>query len=1070
MNAINFVARPVAGNSIHGEISVDGGNAIIDAAGMPEISLNLRQSDIRGYARAGNDLEITLADGRIIALTDYFDGGDTRLFISADGYLNEVTLADAGDGTLYAQYGPTAEWGKWSPSDDLIFLDGTDVASAATGEDETATMLGAGILGGGSLLGLGAGTAAVVAGSQLVDGGGGGGGGGVPGGGGPARIPPSLDQDQAIVIGGDDVDPAAAEIALSGGGQPGASVEVTIGHRTQTTEIGEDGKWTLNFAGDDFPADGEYDISVKVTEPDGTETVLGGPDVLIDTAPPDALLTGGTVGTGDLFNAEAFEGGVRITGTGEVGATITATVDGVIRETVVDRDGAWSVTYEKGALRTGEYVADMTLVASDALGNTTTLTDDVRIDTAANDVTIDAARIEGDGTVNKDEARDGIDLVGTATPGAEVVVEFGGASQTVIANGAGNWSAKFDGGGLASGAYDMDITATSTDAAGNVSSVVEQIHIDNVVQDFAQTSSTGGKDGVINEAEAGNGATVTGTGEPGMRVTVELAGARVDAVVADDGSWTAQFVPGQIPAGTRTETMIATATDLVGNVDTITTPVEIDTEAGHLTLNAREIGGEGTINSDDAKAGVLVTGKAPEGMLVTVILDGVRHEVLAGAGDTWQTTYQQHEIRQGTHDPDVSASITDAAGNSAQVDASVHVDTQVDNLHLNTPGFATATDGTSVINGAVNRAGFELTGTVEPGSTVRVSVDGVTQAASVDDAGNWTAVYGGNSLRGGSYDADIRVDVRDPAGNVSSLTDSVRVDTRVDTLSHADDRFGGDRIVDATDAKGGITLTGEVEPGSAVKINVLGRSYDAIVAANGAWTLDIPEADIPQADDTYTMTVTATDSALNQTMITDTLTVDTVVPDHLDVVGYFRQGGGYRSVTLGTPDDPVAIHKVAGDGTVSELKVHESVDAFLGETDYHFLDAAGKASAIPDGSQLVVTSSDRAGNSSSTYIVLDETNTNVVNVGGDNLSGFQVEAIDLSFGDQSQLTLTKELVERLSDTTDTLVVHGGADDTVTMLGAARGGGTMVDGEAHSIYTLGDATQILVDDEITNVVI
>jgi hypothetical protein len=66
--------------------------------------------------------------------------------------------------------------------------------------------------------------------------------------------------------------------------------------------------------------------------------------------------------------------------------------------------------------------------------------------------------------------------------------------------------------------------------------------------------------------------------------------------------------------------------------------------------------------------------------------------------------------------------------------------------------------------------------------------------------------------------------------------------------------------------------------------------------------------------------------------------------------------------------------------------------------------------------------------------------------------------------------LTRDLVEGLSDSTDTVVVLGGADDIVTILGAARAGTTMVDGSSHTIYTLGDTAQILVDDDITNVVI
>jgi len=114
---------------------------------------------------------------------------------------------------------------------------------------------------------------------------------------------------------------------------------------------------------------------------------------------------------------------------------------------------------------------------------------------------------------------------------------------------------------------------------------------------------------------------------------------------------------------------------------------------------------------------------------------------------------------------------------------------------------------------------------------------------------------------------------------------------------------------------------------------------------------------------------------------------------------------------------------------------------------------------------LVVTSTDDAGNTSSTYLVLDETSTNTVDAGNGNLSGFQIETIDLRFGDQSQLSLTEDQVLALSDNSDQVVVRGGSDDTVTITGATRTGSTTMDGEQFDIYTLGDDATVVVDDDI-----
>src|SRR6056297_2662865 len=185
MNAINFVVRTGTGAIERGVVGAKDQGYLIDAANGREISLNLHRSDLRGYDRAGNDLQITLADGRVIVLEDYF-GADasSRLFLSTEGVLSEVAFAEGDGGALFAQYGAVAAWGKWSPDDSLIFFDRADVVATdiVAGENEGGvSMLAAGLLAGGSFLPwLGAGSAATgvaaVAGGGDGDGNGGGGG------------------------------------------------------------------------------------------------------------------------------------------------------------------------------------------------------------------------------------------------------------------------------------------------------------------------------------------------------------------------------------------------------------------------------------------------------------------------------------------------------------------------------------------------------------------------------------------------------------------------------------------------------------------------------------------------------------------------------------------------------------------------------------------------------------------------------------------------------------------------------------------------------------------------------
>lgn len=234
-------------------------------------------------------------------------------------------------------------------------------------------MLGAGVLGGSGLMtALGFGGAAVVA-SQMV-----------PedkdGGAGPTRIEPGIDQDTNITIGGDDADPATPEITISGTAASGSNVKASVGERTQETTFGGDGTRDVTFSGDTFPGDGDHLVAVIVTEADGRETTLNGPDVVTDTTPPDTDITGGTATGGEVANAEEFDNGIEITGTADPGAVVTVTLDGVTHQAVANGAGQWTTSYLDHEITPGDHEPQVTATITDAAGNTASVTGTGKVD------------------------------------------------------------------------------------------------------------------------------------------------------------------------------------------------------------------------------------------------------------------------------------------------------------------------------------------------------------------------------------------------------------------------------------------------------------------------------------------------------------------------------------------------------------------------------------------------------------------------------------------------------------------------------------------------------------------
>ena len=1060
MKTIDFVVRDGAGALQRGVVPIEG-NATVALTGGQEVSFNLRQVDLTGQQRVGDDLIITLVDGRQITLENYFNdvGASNRLFISADGYLNEVAFVEKIDGELYAQFGPTEQWGKWSPSDDLIYLGRTEVANAdmAAGADEEVSMLGAALLGGSGLLGGGAAAAAAVVGGAALLGGGDDGGPGVgdgDGGGDAPYVPadPTVnDVGTTTNVGGDDA--STHVLTVTGTGETGDSVAVTVGDQTVTTTVDDDGTWDVTFEDGTFPSDGTTGTTATFTHTGGGETTLDGPIFVIDTTPPDVAVTAGTQSVGHTVNDDEMSGGVTLSGTGEAGAAVAVTISGVTRTTTVDENGLWQTTWQTGTLATGEYTTDVTVVSTDAFGNSTTVTDALVVDTVS-EVSINTAAVESDGIINAVEAADGVSLTGTTQPGSTVEVTFAGVTRAAVVDPDGNWTADFTASEIPTGESQLAVTAVATDAAGNSASATGSVDVDTIVDPLSFTSTTGGSDGVVNADEATAGMVVTGVAEPGSTVSVQLGAATSTAVVAADGTWSATFGAADIAAGTYTTDMVATATDAAGNTRSVTQSVDVDTEASVLTIHG-PVEGDDVINGVEASDGVVLSGNADAGAVVNVTMQGVTHQTIAGSNGIWQAYFAASEIAPGTYDAQITATTTDAAGNTATVFDTVHVDTRVDNLSVD----ADQIGGDNIISGAEQADGAILTGTTEPGSTVSVSMGSHTVQAVVDADGNWQAPFAASQIPLGEYTADVIVTATDQAGNVASVADTVRVDTLVNALTVQDD-ITGDNVINGQEARDGISLGGQVEPGSVVMVDFNGTVLPATVDAAGNWSLDIPPTAIPGGEYDAAITVMATDAVGNTETLSDTVRIDTQAPEGPVIASYTRDTDGIRGISTEISDGDLNVAQVNADGSITDVTATEVDIPVLGETNFQFQEN------VPDGSHLVVTATDAAGNTSGTYVVLDDESANsTVDLGNPSLGNYHIEAVELQFAEEANLSITEAQLVALSDSTNTLTLHGGSDDTVTIAGATRTGTTAVDGQIYDVYSLGSEGTVILDEDI-----
>lgn len=1077
MSAIDFVVRGDAGIVERGSVAGATGDTTIIVGAGQDISLNLNRNNILSYVRQGQALQITLVDGQTITVEGYFSpegAAENELFISANGQLSKVDLV-AGEGNLlFSQYIDADNFGKWSPDDELFFVQGSEVMVAgveAAGAE--AGMMFAPVLGGlaglGSTLGMagaGVGAAVLVAGAAGAD----------EAGEDPAE--PVVDPAEPVVVGGVDPSSGGLEVAITSGtesaghvvnaedyadgieiggtGTPGASGIITVGGVSQAVEVDGEGNWVAHFDSSEL-ADGEYEETVQIVlTADGLSATAT--DVLVvDTVAEVSVQADIVEGDGMVSNDEESDG-VTLTGTTQPGSTVVVSVDGTDYDATVTDAGEWSVDLASGTLAQGEYDLEVTVTATDGNGNTASTTDTVHIDTVT-DVTLSTAGVGGDdGVVNREEHSEGIAVNGLAEANASVVVTLGAISQTVNADANGNWSASFSSAQVPTGTLELPVTAVSTDAVGNTATATGTVQVDTDLDVAVDTSAAGG-DGIVNAVEHAAGVTLVGTADAGAQVSVTFGtGTRV--VTADDnGQWTADWQSSEIPTGELNAPVSVTATDSVGNVSTASGTVAIDTVLD-VAVDTSGVAGDGVINAVEHASGVTLSGTASPNAELSVTFGTATRDVTATSSGTWSVDWASSEIPAGEIAGEtVSVTATDAAGNTASTSGTVEIDTVIE-ATVTTGNFG----GDNVVNAVEQLNGVTVSGTAHGAETVEINFGGAVHTTAVDASGNWTTHYNDSEVTTGETNVAVQVTSFDGAGNSATASTTVEVDTYVNELDNTG-VVEGDDVVNIVEASDGITLRGVVEEGSTVMVDYVGGPRAATVNADGTWFVEYTGAEIPNGP--ATAEITATDEAGNTRTIEDTFTVDLVAPEMADVGAVTTADNatrGFAMVNTQTGETVEVDAFVDGAGTSTGVDQGSYVNPNTGELNVDF----DRSDYVPDGSHLVVTTEDAAGNTNSTLVVLDEDGNSVVDMGAAALDDFNIGAIDLEFADDSEVTISVADLEALSGNDNSLVVHGDTQDSLTLDGVATATGDtqIINGQTYNVYSVGtNGGELIVSDDV-----
>ncbi|MCK6666607.1 Ig-like domain-containing protein [Enterobacter asburiae] len=655
----------------------------------------------------------------------------------------------------------------------------------------------------------------------------------------------------------DDVINAAekgADLVLSGATtnvEAGQTVTISLNGKIYTTTVDDSGNWTYTVPSADLVhlRDGDASVQVSVTNVNGN-SASAGREYTVDATAPSVTIH--TLAADDILNAAEAQSDLTVSGTttAEAGQTVTVTLNGKDYTTTADADGSWTLSVPAADLASlGDGSVTVTASVSDKAGNPASADRNLTVDVTVPAVTINT--VAGDDVINLAEHSQAHIISGTATgaaAGDKVTVTIGGQTYTTVLDAAGNWSVGVPASvisGLSDGT--VTVTASVTDAAGNTGTGSHNVTVDTGLPSVAFNAIS--DDNVLNAVEKGQDLSVSGTSAnlaEGTVVTVTLNGKNYAATTAADGTWSLTVPAADLAGlGEANYTLSAAVTNGVGNSVSNTANLLVDTALPTVTINT--VAGDNVINAAEVAAGQTISGKvanAEAGNTVTVTIGGNSYTATVQSDLTWSVNVPADVLTAlGNGDLTVLASVTNGHGNTGAGEREIVIDASLPGLRIDTVA------GDDVINSIEHGQNLIVTGSSDglaAGTTLTVTVNGKTYAASVLADGTWSAAIPAadvSALNAGTV--TVTAAGQSAAGNPVTISHDVTVDLSAVAISI--DAIATDDVINAAEKGADLVLSGStsnVEENQTVTITFGGKTYTAKVDADGNWTATVPSADL----------------------------------------------------------------------------------------------------------------------------------------------------------------------------------------------------------------------------------
>ncbi|WP_315310564.1 Ig-like domain-containing protein [Pantoea vagans] len=778
----------------------------------------------------------------------------------------------------------------------------------------------------------------------------------------PALTLNPLDADGVI-----NISDAQQPLIVSGTGDEGDIIRVTLNNLTYSAVVAQGGNWSVTVPAADLVGvpNGTQLVSVVATDADGNTTPASS-SLIFATTPP--LLDVSTPGSDGYINIAEHTQDLTIDGRGGTqGDTVAVSFNGETYSATVDTNGTWSVTVPAAIIsQLGDALYPVDAVISDAYGNSTTVASSVTVLAATSPaLTIDP--VTGDNLVDSAEQLTDILVTGNVTgvpAGQPVLLTINGQSYDGVVLANGSWSVTLPAGSLGA-AGDKTFTVAITDVAGNpalpaggqftvIATNVPSLSIAPISDDNALNVLDAQSDLILSGSSANLPANSP------ISVTLVPGGTLYSTTTDENGSWTLT-VPAADLANLAQGNTTVTVTS--GDVQTSQTLLVATTPLAEPQINTPFT--DGILNTEEASTAQTLTGSVQPGQAVSVTLGGISYPATVAANGDWSVTLPPDALQalaQGSNP--VTVTVSDVAGNSTSISEPLTVDTGVPALTVN----PIATDG--IINAAETATDLTVSGTVAPGSSVSLVLNGETYSATVAADGSWSATVPAADLQqltDGRY--DLNVTVTSVSGNVATTPLPITVDTTAPDFSI--NAPAGDGVLNIAEQAAGFSFSGAGSDGDRVSVTLNGVTYTGTVDADGNWALAVPPAALAGLTNgsSYPVVVTVTDAAGNSSSQNSALTIATTPPPLV-----VAPVSGDNALSTAELAEPLVVSGSGQNGDIVTVLLSDQLYSTTVGVNGQWtlqIDASDLAALPPGTNPLTVTEINANGNQSSQVVDLN---------------------------------------------------------------------------------------------------